>query len=413
MASRTLFLRPKHNDLLRDCVSTEQLKTYMDYFGKVEEVWLPWKENDGRYFGFVSFKEDSAAKEVVKGSPHTIIDTEVICGFKKGNATAAKRKSASTGVNSVLTQVPELQKQKLTWETYLAPKALKEALQSIGNDLDPAHKERLRLSRAKMYGDETIQPPGTPIVLFHGPPGTGKTYGMKVLASQSGLQAWVLNSQKLLEDSYAAPELMQETLEFIDKLDSAIVFIDEAEALFPRRSTMGSYASVAVKSHQQLLATFLQWSDGLEEVIKKVPEHRPPLLCLATNLLDQIDEAVQSRASAVVQFHLPTVAQCIKWWSQHAQQLPKHKVVLLGWLSYAAGLCFRSMWNVAEAMLRRDAKSEGVHFTEYVMQICCEMTVSWPSFIEVLRATPSWIWTASSLVFLMERLRRFVPRARL
>ena len=115
----------------------------------------------------------------------------------------------------------------------------------------------------------------------------------------------------------------------------------------------------------------------------------------------------------MVQFHLPTVAQCLKWWSQHTQQLPKHEVVLLGWLSYAAGLCFRSMWNVAEAMLRRDAMSEGVHFTEYVMQICCEMTVSWPSFIEVLRATPSWIWTASSLVFLMERLRRFVPRARL
>ena len=38
MASRTLFLRPKHNGLLRDCVSTEQLKTYMDYFGKVEEA---------------------------------------------------------------------------------------------------------------------------------------------------------------------------------------------------------------------------------------------------------------------------------------------------------------------------------------------------------------------------------------
>ena len=38
-------------------------------------------------------------------------------------------------------------------------------------------------------------------------------------------------------------------------------------------------------------------------------------------------------------------------------------------MSYAAGLSFRSMWNVAGAVLRKDAMSAGVHFTEDVMQI--------------------------------------------
>ena len=41
-----------------------------------------------------SFKEDSAAREVVNVSPHTIIDTEVICDFKKGKAKVAKGKAA-------------------------------------------------------------------------------------------------------------------------------------------------------------------------------------------------------------------------------------------------------------------------------------------------------------------------------
>ena len=37
-------------------------------------------------------------------------------------------------------------------------------------------------------------------------------------------------------------------------------------------------------------------------------------------------------------------------------------------VSYAAGLSFRSMWNVAGALLRKDAMA-GVHFTKDVMQI--------------------------------------------
>ena len=76
-----------------------------------------------------SFKEDSAAREVVNVSPHTIIDTEMICDFKKGKAKVAKGKAASTDVNSVLTQVIDLQ--KLTWETYLAPKALDHELDEL------------------------------------------------------------------------------------------------------------------------------------------------------------------------------------------------------------------------------------------------------------------------------------------
>ncbi len=46
-------------------------------------------------------------------------------------------------------------------------------------------------------------------------------------------------------------------------MKKAIVFIDEYEALFPRRSAMTEYASVEVRSHQQILATFLEWSEGL------------------------------------------------------------------------------------------------------------------------------------------------------
>ena len=69
--------------------------------------------------------------------------------------------------------------QDLTWKDYLAHRALKEALQRIGEDLIPEKLEQRRASRQKLFESADVQPPGIPIVLFEGPPGTGKTFGMK------------------------------------------------------------------------------------------------------------------------------------------------------------------------------------------------------------------------------------------
>ena len=72
--------------------------------------------------------------------------------------------------------------QDLTWKDCLAHRALKEALQRIGEDLIPEKLEQRRASRQKLFESADVQAPGIPIVLFEGPPRTGKTFGMMVLA---------------------------------------------------------------------------------------------------------------------------------------------------------------------------------------------------------------------------------------
>ena len=52
-----------------------------------------------------------------------------------------------------------------------------------------------------------IQAPGVPIVLLHGPPGAGKTFGMKMLAVQSGLTPWKLQKAGLHDRTFKSTSL--------------------------------------------------------------------------------------------------------------------------------------------------------------------------------------------------------------
>ena len=152
----------------------------------------------------------------------------------------------------------------MKWEDYLAPADLEEDLRIIADDLDPARQNSIQKSAEKIYGAAAVEVPGVPLILFQRPPGTGKTYGMKMLAAHSGLEPWVLDVKGLLEESYKAESLFGRILEKVLTLSNAIVFIDEFESLFTRRSVLAEYGSVMAQSHKKLIANFIRWSEGLE-----------------------------------------------------------------------------------------------------------------------------------------------------
>ena len=86
--------------------------------------------------------------------------------------------------------------------------------------------------------------------------------------------------------------------------------------LLGHRTVINNYAGVTVKSHQQMLETFLKWADGLQT--KKYSVGPEPSIYMATNLKDNMDEAVPSRAKVIVDLGLPDSAQCTQWWKRHA-----------------------------------------------------------------------------------------------
>ena len=304
-----------------------------------------------------------AAQKFVHDSPHNQQTAELIVDFKKQakqeQASASKQDKqaiVSKELPNILVRIPDDSK-KYSWDSYFATERVKRALKGIGKGLDPEHMERVRLSREALFKDPLTSASGVPLVLFHGPPGTGKSHAMRTICAQSKLKAYMLSTERLLSNTYEAPRLWVAALEKISELEGAAIFIDEAENLLGRRSVMADYASVAVKSHQQMLETFLKWTDGIQT--KTYSSGQAPLICMATNLRENIDEAIISRTLTTVEFALPDSNQCIQWWKEHAKQLSDRELHVLGRLSsMVAHLSFRKLWEVANSMVSHDADKQ-------------------------------------------------------
>ena len=172
--------------------------------------------------GFATFRQRDAAEIFVKYSPHKLHNAEIFADFKKVKKT--KRADTSNKVSHVLINLLDNggRSEQYSWQSYFAPRRVKSVLMGIGEELHPEHLERARRSRRAMFGDENISAPGVPLVLFHGPPDTGKTHAMRVIAAESGLKPLLLDTRKLQEDSYRAPHLWASVLDAIAESETSL-----------------------------------------------------------------------------------------------------------------------------------------------------------------------------------------------
>jgi len=240
-----------------------------------------------------------------------------------------------------------------------------------------------------------------PIYLFSGPPGTGKTSAIQAMAAESGFNAWELQGlQKTMQENPSGMlTVFENVLEHIENLPNSIVFLDEAEVFFPSRGKLAEYNSIEVRSHKAVLNMFLQWSQGL--CTKAYHREQPPILCLGTNLREELDDAVLDRVKADITFPLPDRGQCAGWWSLYAHQLCHLEIIALGRLCSFARLSFRDLEKVRDEMVWiRAERSSPCRIQDYARQILDRISVKSPTFWEILRRLPEWSWTAKNFFFL-------------
>ena len=136
---------------------------------------------------------------------------------------------------------------------------------------------------------------------------------------------------------------LSRVLEAVRAMPGAILFIDEAEALFPSRyfdTAGGVQAAVGNK----LLATFLKWLEG-------VGGATPNSVILASNRAAQLDPALLSRCAGTVELALPDAAARAQIWGVYAKQLGAGEREALGGAS--EGLSGRDIKKVCEVAERR------------------------------------------------------------
>ncbi|RZD39833.1 MAG: AAA family ATPase, partial [Thaumarchaeota archaeon] len=119
-------------------------------------------------------------------------------------------------------------------------------------------------------------------ILLHGPPGTGKTLIAKALAKMTESNFISIKGPELLSKWVGESEKgVREIFRKARQVAPCIIFLDEVDALVPRRGSGGSNSHVTENVVSQILTEI----DGLEEL-------NNVLIIGATNRLDIVDEAL-------------------------------------------------------------------------------------------------------------------------
>lgn len=115
----------------------------------------------------------------------------------------------------------------------------------------------LPLKHPEIFERLGVEPPGG--VLLHGPPGSGKTLLAKAVANESDANFLLINGPEIVNKYYGETEKrLREIFEEADKNAPSIIFIDEIDAIAPKREE--THGEV----ERRMVATLLVLLDGLQ-----------------------------------------------------------------------------------------------------------------------------------------------------
>ncbi|WP_262248779.1 ATP-binding protein [Parapedobacter soli] len=137
-------------------------------------------------------------------------------------------------------------------------------------------------------------------VLFYGPPGTGKTLTATLLAKEFERDIFRIDLSQVVSKYIGETEKNLEKIFNRAEHRDWILFFDEADALFGKRSAIQS-------SHDRYA------NQEVAYLLQRV-EDFPGLVILASNFKNNIDKAFMRRFNAVVHFPTPGVAERYQLW---------------------------------------------------------------------------------------------------
>ncbi|MEW6222748.1 MAG: CDC48 family AAA ATPase [Candidatus Hadarchaeota archaeon] len=173
----------------------------------------------------------------------------------------------------VLPEAVEVKEAKVPAVTYEDIGGLKDELQRVREMIE------LPLKHPELFDRLGIEPPKG--VLLHGPPGTGKTLIAKAVANESGANFTSINGPEIMSKWYGESEArLREIFEQAEKNAPSIVFIDELDAIAPKRE------EVTGEVERRVVATLNTALDGLKARGKVI-------VIGATNRVNSLDPALR------------------------------------------------------------------------------------------------------------------------
>lgn len=136
--------------------------------------------------------------------------------------------------------------------------------------------------------------------LFYGSPGTGKTMAVQVIANELGLDLYRVDLSRMVSKYIGETEKNISDLFARAKHINALLFFDEADALFAKRSEVRDSNDRSANSETAHLLQKLEDFEGIA--------------ILATNYVNNIDDAFKRRIKFMVNFTFPDVRTRLRLW---------------------------------------------------------------------------------------------------
>lgn len=190
--------------------------------------------------------------------------------------------------------------------------------------------------------------------LFSGPPGTGKTMSAEVITAALGLDLYKIDLSSIVSKYIGETEKNLEKIFLEAESSNAVLFFDEADAIFGKRSEVRDahdrYANIEISYLLQRMESY----DGVT--------------ILATNLRANLDAAFTRRLQFVVDFPFPEEEDRLRIWRQLMPvDVPRAPDLDLTTMASRYKLPGGSIRNIIVSAAFQAAANGGVITTEHLL----------------------------------------------
>jgi SpoVK/Ycf46/Vps4 family AAA+-type ATPase len=252
--------------------------------------------------------------------------------------------------NQRLTALARKIEPKFTWEDMVLPKEQMVQLREIASYVRYRH-----VVFGEWNFDRKVSLGRGLNILFAGPSGTGKTMSAEIIAGELSFDLYKIDLSTVVSKYIGETEKNLDRI-FREAQDSnAILFFDEADAIFGKRSEVRDshdrYANIEV-------AYLLQKMEEYEGIV-----------ILATNLRKNLDEAFARRMQFCIEFPLPDEADRHRiWQGMFPSEAPLSANADLGFMARQFKITGGNIKNIALGAAFLAASDGGVIATEHLIK---------------------------------------------
>ena len=223
------------------------------------------------------------AKNVAAANPKSVIDEKIL------EEQIRRSCSVQFGENATRLSSP------FTWEDMMISPESEKLLRMA------ADRVRYRSTVNEDFGFNKKLPYGRGVaIVFYGPPGTGKTMAAQVLANDLGLDIYRIDLSQVSSKYIGETEKNLGVVFDAAKNSNAILFFDEADSLFSKRTEVSSSNDKYANAETSYLLQKIEEYSGVS--------------VLATNNMQNFDAAFKRRMTFIIPIEAPDEDTRVRLW---------------------------------------------------------------------------------------------------